>query len=73
MNYYEIEKLSEHRRSELERRLSEKVKLQEAGVATGLSIRTAAARALLALAHRLDPHLAALQVRQGEVAHRPGC
>lgn len=73
MSYYDLEKLSELRRSELERWLTEKARLRQAGVATGLPIRTTAARALMALAHRLDPHLVALQVQQGEVAHRLGC
>ncbi|GBD17253.1 hypothetical protein HRbin26_02172 [bacterium HR26] len=73
MSYYDLEKMSEHRRGELERRLTEKARLRDAGLATSTPIRVMAARALMALAHRLDPHLAALQARQSELAHPSGC
>ena len=73
MSYYELEKLSEQRRSELERKLVETTRLRDAGLATTTPIRVMAARALMALAHRLDPHLAALQARQSELARPSGC
>ena len=73
MSYYDLEKLSEQRRSELERKLVERTRLRDAGLATSTPIRVAAARALMALAHRLDPHLTALQARQSELAHPSGC
>ena len=73
MNFYEIEKLSEHRRTELERKLVETTRLRDAGLATSTPIRVMAARALMALAHRLDPRLAALPAGQSELAHPSGC
>lgn len=73
MNYYDLEKLSEQRRTELERRLAETTRLRDAGLATSTPIRVMAARALMALAHRLDPHLATPHARQSELAHPSGC
>lgn len=73
MNFYEIEKLSEHRRTELERKLDETTRLREAGLAMSTPIRVMAAHALMALAHRLDPRLVALPTGQGELARPSGC
>uniref|UniRef100_A0A7C2WRB2 Uncharacterized protein n=2 Tax=Thermorudis TaxID=1649508 RepID=A0A7C2WRB2_9BACT len=73
MNFYEIEKLSEHRRTELERKLVETTRLREAGLVMNTPIRVITAHALMTLAHRLDPRLAALPAGQSELAHPSGC
>ncbi|MFO7271369.1 hypothetical protein [Sphaerobacter thermophilus] len=54
---YSIEKIAAHRVAESERRSRQLADLHDAGVVLDMPIRERAARALVAIARRLDPDL----------------